>query len=129
MVIQSPSDLRVLLADRRSSWRLRRDPVLLSIDTMDKSESEFWEARLHTYQQECGCRLGAISSLVCAMLILTYIVLQATLLPLPAILLIGIAGAIASLLTGFVGKIIGLSLARARFRRTCAQLLQRISQL
>ena len=123
-LITSAADLRQLSMQPWSALQLRQ--VRLGFGQVADAELRLWEKRLDDDLRECGCKLGGyfLSGGLLGVVVLTIaywsFLRAAPVRALVLMLLTLVACAVA-------GKLIGLALARARFRRTIATITARIS--
>jgi hypothetical protein len=119
MVVVTLADLHRLRSGGSAS--LRRRKLRLALPELSPSESQSWELQLNREAGECGCKTGGLFLVLTALALLIVVLHQPSLLlntPVRSAAL----GAAALVASGVLGKMIGLVLARARFRRAITDL-------
>lgn len=128
VVAQTASDLEPFLHAKGLRLFSRGPRVLLRAATLSPSEAMSWEARLEHLRQDCGCRAGTVGLCLFTLALVLYSV-EATH---PASMSISAAFLRLTLWTGGLiasagtGKLVGLYIARVRFRATCRQIVDRL---
>ncbi len=116
--ITNQTELKSLMTDKKFSHEL----VKLELAGIKDEELVSWQMKLNSYINECGCSMGAKFMQGSVALYLVIILVWPDIIVMSILnkLLVGfgvlILGAIA-------GKIIGLSMARIMFKKSCRQLL------
>lgn len=106
-----------------------RKQIVLHITGMDEAERAAWEKRLNSHLKECGCRTGAVAALLLAAGVLGHALVGATNLSALAVLSTAVKVLLALFIGGALGKLSGLYAAKLRLRRSCTDLLRRMSVL
>jgi hypothetical protein len=135
MLIRTEADLLALMRPQSLLHPFRKPPVLLAIPQVPADENAAWADRLEYLRQECGCT-AAVIGLGVFTLASFACVLAAALQTNPGIepdyqvILFNAAWLVAGvILSALFGKLVGLTLAALRFRRTCRALLARLVTL
>ena len=133
LVVRSEADLGRVLQRKELLHPFRKPRVFLRNSGLSELETRAWEQQLENLRQECGCTEGALA-LVAFMVLYGLYVLKAGLLG-PDVHRPGAAGLAVGFLVGglilspLVGKLVGLALAEARYRRTCGKLGERLRSI
>ena len=130
-MIRSEQDLLELLQRESILHPFRKPQALILVPQMDHSEAAAWENRLEHLRQQCGCTAGAIGLAVFAIASVAYILRTSSLsnsdfnadnLVLPSAIFLG-----GLIMSAALGKLLALSVAIIRYRRTCFELKRRLT--
>lgn len=130
IVIKTESDARNLLR-LQQLYSLNRPRVLIRIEGLPQQEARVWEDKLDTIRQMCGCRSGAAAVVIFILAAVGYGLLAEphTLISHGNVALDTGAFAAGLVLSGIIGKLIGLSAASTKYRYICRQLIERVQAL
>jgi hypothetical protein len=132
LVVRSHEDLRLMLASDEAQKTFAMPQMSIRSDRLSLAEAQWWESRLESYRNACGCREGAVGLCVFIGFFIAYVSTAD---------LSGLLGAsfgafalFAAFIAGLVacaaiGKAIGLRMAAIRFRQVCLQLNKRLEAL
>lgn len=123
-VIRTVADVEQLMRSPAAVRRLPRSGIPVALSGVDPQTRNHFQGRLREYIAACGCGAGAAACLASLVILAGYLFLlapQASWLQLSGIAVAGFVGALA--VTG-IAKLIALRVARARFERSCARLIQ-----
>jgi hypothetical protein len=135
LLIRTQADLLALLRQRSLLHSIRRPAAVLDIPQLSADESADWGNRLERLRSACGCTAAMIGLGAFTLASVFCVLAAALMMPLGSepdylTILFGavlfFAGMILSIL---LGKLVGLLLAAARFRRTCRALQIRLATL
>jgi hypothetical protein len=123
IIIKSKSDLRGLLVDNKSPKEL----IKLEIRGLTEDELVSWQTKLNSFVNECGCSLGAKFMLGFVTIYLAIIVVWPNLIA--ETLLYKILIGFAILISGaIIGKVMGITMAKINFRKSCKQLMMGLDE-
>jgi hypothetical protein len=135
LLIRTEADLLALIRPQSLLHPFRKPPALLGIPQLSADENAAWCQRLEYLRQQCGCTAAAIGLGIFTLTGFVY-VLTAALQTNPgtepdhqAILLNGAVFFAGLILSVLLGKLVGLTFAALRFRRTCRALQTRLKDL
>lgn len=125
-VVRTPADLRMLLRPHAILRPFHKPSVVVRIPQLSTAESQAWQQRLDPLTQECGCNAGSLAVGIFLALAVVAALFSNTpddvRFPLRTYL-IGSACFLAGLiLSAFIGKLIGQTLAALRLHRACREL-------
>ena len=125
LVLRSAADVEAL---RANSWAVRRLPRAgpkVSIAGCDPTQARRLEARIASYIRACGCAEGAAAALSCMVVVFYLIAIQlATCGPRWIDVAAAVIGVLVAVLFGGVGKLLGLTISRLRFKRSCLEFIR-----
>ena len=135
MLIRDQIDVAALMREQSLSHPFRRPAALLDIPQLPPEENAAWGFRLEHWRGQCGCTaaiagLGAFTLAGVAYVLI--LALQTTPGSEPdyaVILANGVLFLAGLILSALIGKLIGLTMATLRFRRTCRLLQTRLAAL
>jgi hypothetical protein len=128
IVLRTVHDLNDLLHGERSPRFARKEAIRLELPGIPADEAEMWQARLNAYRNDCGCSTGAIFTCLALGAVLVYVAVCALSMPLADTLRATGVGALVIVLGGAAGKLVGLLVARLKFKRACGKLLMLLRQ-
>lgn len=127
VLIQTSDDLARLLESAVARSPFTRETVVLELERLQPSESHIWQRRLNRHQRACGCGTASVLSITAGIAVVIHSVLTTAELSMGAVLLAASELIAGMLIFMFLGKIIGLHVAKYRFRSACVSLLRELS--
>jgi hypothetical protein len=135
LLIRTQADLLALMGQQSLLHSIHRPAAVLDIPQLSADESADWGNRLERLRTACGCT-AAVIGLGAFTLASVLCVLAAALMIPPSsepdyltILFSGVLFFAGMILSTLLGKLVGLSVAATRFRRTCRELQIRLATL
>lgn len=125
LLIRTEAELLTLMRPESPRHPFRKPPILLRLPELTDNDNAAWSRHLDDLAGQCGCTAALIGLGIFTSATLLYVVITALQTPpgsgtdIQTLLLNGglfLAGLILSTL---IGKLIGLSIAALRFRRSC----------
>jgi hypothetical protein len=127
MVIRTVCDVQYLLTSPRIARRLPHGGLVVAIPGLDERTKNEFQSQLNRYIRACGCTSGGVTFLLVSASFIAYAV-EVTLAHAWVELLRTIVAALIGVPTlTVIGKLLGLFVARARFQRSCARLIDSLS--
>lgn len=121
IVVNDIANLKELLSSATWSKRSDYNHIELNIDALSDKEKKYWNERLQPKLFDCGCPTGTVTLLIGATGFAYYLFF------IEGIRSSGwselLTGFLVLLISGGVGKMIGISLARVRFKKAVKQLI------
>jgi len=132
-VVRTEADLRLPLRVEGILHPFRKPPLLIRIPALSEPEARAWERRLENLRQQCGYTAGALATgafvvlfVVCSLHKQLDGTRQSPAGNIGTPRRFFVAGLI---LSALIGKFLGLSMARIRFRRTCVDMHKRVQAI
>ena len=128
LVIRSVGDIQKLLASPRVAKQLPRAGLVIAIPGLDETTKDEFQRQLNRYVRACGCTAGGATFLVASAVFIVYAIGVALNDTWADRLLTILAGLIGVPILAAMGKLLGLYVARLRFRRSCARVIRSLSE-
>lgn len=131
-LIRTEADLLVLLRRQSLFHPFRKPPSLLDIPEFSADENAVWSQRLEYFRQQCGCTAAVIGIGAFLLATLVYVLAEALQPNLPSgtghqeVLFGSVSFSLGLILSTLLGKLVGLTFAARRFRRTCRAIQTRL---
>ena len=100
--------------------------IQLEIRIVSETERHSWQTQLNKYKNDCGCSTGAIFFSVTLVVLIVLAVFTAFNSPMTSMIKLSLIGTPVVFFSALVGKMLGLIIARLKFRRACSKLLERL---
>lgn len=127
-VLRTAQDIEDLTRGRSITRLNLKDVIRLEFPALSEKERALWEVRLNAYKNDCGCSTGAAFCCITLITVAVLVFITALSSPIAFTIRVVALGTIAIFFSGLVGKALGLTIARLKFRRGCAKLLKRMKQ-
>ncbi|MGF6971571.1 hypothetical protein OKW43_008666 [Paraburkholderia sp. WC7.3g] len=125
LVVRTSADVKALRANSRAVRRLPRTGLKIAIDGLDPCQAQKLQERISAYVQSCGCAEGGATALVAIVAVLALLTLQISARgPRWGDLGAAAMGLLLAMLLGGLAKLLGLTIARLRFKRCCSNVIR-----
>lgn len=125
LIISSPGDLGRLLAKGIYKKKNKFDRIELKLDQLSLEESGELQQRLNDLYSDCGCSFGSLVLIISMAIYFIYILFTIGIPNLTGYdLLLGVG---IFFISASIGKIIGIKLARVKFKKIVNQLVNKYS--
>lgn len=125
LVVRTRDDVALMLRNPRLVRKLPAQGIHIAVEGLDRVAAERLRTATAAYVRACGCAAGGVSALLSLLIVVIALGSQMLRHGLrwsdPLELFVGVVGAV--LLGGGLGKAAGMAAARARFMRTCRQVI------
>lgn len=128
IILRTVRDVEDLLENKPIGPLFSKEMIRFEIPGMSEKENDSWQVRLNAYKNDCGCSTGAAFCCIALIVVIVLVCITAFSSPITSTLKVVAFGMVAIFLIGLVGKMLGLFIARLRFKRGCAKLLEQLKQ-
>lgn len=127
LVVRTVEDVKVLRNNSRAVRRLPAGGVIIAFEGLDEDIAQTLKASSAAYIRSCGCGEGGVFALIAFIGVLVFLTIR--------IVSRGVSwsdlgllagGLLLAVLAGGLGKVIGLTIARLRFKRSCDAVISRM---
>lgn len=127
LVVRTVEDVKVLRNNSRAVRRLPAGGVIVAFEGLDEDIAQTLKASSAAYIRSCGCGEGGAFALIAFIGVLVFFTIR--------IVSRGVSwsdlgllagGLLLAVLAGGLGKVIGLTIARLRFKRSCDAVISRM---
>jgi hypothetical protein len=127
LVIRTVFDIEKLMISPRAAKRLPQGGLVISIPGLNEHARTEFQTQLSTYIRSCGCAAGGATFLIASAVFIAYTVAVALNRRWTDLVRAIPAALIGVMILTVIAKLLGLYVARLRFRRSCASLIRSLS--
>jgi hypothetical protein len=127
LIIRTVADIERLSISPKAAKRLPREGLVVAIPGLDEPARSAFQRQIKRYARACGCAAGGATFLLTSAAIMVYATSLALDHAWVALARTIVDGLIGVLILTVIAKLLGLYIARLRFRRSCARLIRLLS--